>query len=77
MINDACVMAKKPFCHAGIIRFRGQLMTWPSYKKPKRLQPLDNIIVKGFEMRNVQVKSSDKLSDHKMLSCELKFKGEL
>ena len=28
LINDACVMAKKPFCHAGIIRFRGQLMTW-------------------------------------------------
>ena len=27
LINDACVMAKKPFCHAGIIRFRGQLMT--------------------------------------------------
>lgn len=28
LINDACVMAKKPFCHAGIIRFKGQLMTW-------------------------------------------------
>ena len=28
LINDACVMAGKPFCHAGIIRFRGQLMTW-------------------------------------------------
>ena len=28
LINDACVMEKKPFCHAGIIRFRGQLMTW-------------------------------------------------
>ena len=28
LINDACVMAKKPFCHAGIIRFRGQLMTY-------------------------------------------------
>ncbi|MEE3420470.1 MAG: HesA/MoeB/ThiF family protein [Lachnospiraceae bacterium] len=27
LINDACVMAKIPFCHAGIIRFRGQLMT--------------------------------------------------
>lgn len=27
LINDACVMAKKPFCHAGIIRFQGQLMT--------------------------------------------------
>lgn len=28
LINDACVMAKKPFVHAGIIRFKGQLMTW-------------------------------------------------
>ena len=28
LINDACVMAKKPFCHAGIIRFKGQLMTY-------------------------------------------------
>lgn len=28
LINDACVMAKKPFCHAGIIRFNGQLMTY-------------------------------------------------
>ena len=27
LINDACVMAKKPFSHAGIIRFQGQLMT--------------------------------------------------
>ncbi len=28
LINDACVMAKKPFSHAGIIRFKGQLMTY-------------------------------------------------
>lgn len=27
LINDACVMAKKPFSHAGIIGFQGQLMT--------------------------------------------------
>lgn len=27
LINDACVMLKKPFSHAGIIRFKGQLMT--------------------------------------------------
>ncbi len=27
LINDACVMAKKPYSHAGIIRFKGQLMT--------------------------------------------------
>ncbi|MBR6045651.1 MAG: molybdopterin-synthase adenylyltransferase MoeB [Ruminococcus sp.] len=28
LINDACVMAGKPFSHAGIIRFQGQLMTY-------------------------------------------------
>lgn len=28
LINDACVMAKKPFSHAGIIGFKGQLMTY-------------------------------------------------
>ena len=27
LINDACVMAKKPFSHGGILRFQGQLMT--------------------------------------------------
>jgi thiazole biosynthesis adenylyltransferase ThiF len=27
LINDACVMQKKPFTHAGIIRFKGQIMT--------------------------------------------------
>ena len=28
LINDACVLAKKPFSHAGIIRFKGQLTTY-------------------------------------------------
>lgn len=28
LINDACVLEKKAFCHAGIIRFQGQLMTY-------------------------------------------------
>lgn len=28
LINDACVRAKKPFVHAGIIRMEGQLMTY-------------------------------------------------
>ena len=28
LINDACVIHKKPFCHAGILRFEGQVMTW-------------------------------------------------
>lgn len=28
LINDACVLEGKPFSHAGIIRFKGQLMTY-------------------------------------------------
>ena len=28
LINDACVLAGKPFCHAGILRFQGQVMTY-------------------------------------------------
>jgi molybdopterin/thiamine biosynthesis adenylyltransferase len=28
LINDACVLLKKPFSHAGIIRFQGQSMTY-------------------------------------------------
>lgn len=28
LINDACVMLKKPFSHGGIIRFQGQLLTY-------------------------------------------------
>lgn len=28
LINDACVLAKKPYSHAGIVRFAGQIMTY-------------------------------------------------
>lgn len=34
LINDACVLAGKPFSHAGIIRFRGQLMTYVPGRGP-------------------------------------------
>ncbi len=34
LINDACVKAKKPFVHAGISQFRGQLMTYAPDKGP-------------------------------------------
>lgn len=32
LINDACVKEEKPFCHAGIVGFQGQLMTYVSNK---------------------------------------------
>ncbi len=28
LINDACVLAKKPFAHAGVLRFEGQAFTY-------------------------------------------------
>lgn len=28
LINDTCVLLEKPFCHAGILRFQGQVMTY-------------------------------------------------
>ena len=34
LINDACVMANKPFSHAGIIRFKGQLTTVIPHEGP-------------------------------------------
>lgn len=34
LINDSCVMSGKPFTHAGILRFEGQLMTYIPQKSP-------------------------------------------
>jgi molybdopterin/thiamine biosynthesis adenylyltransferase len=34
LINDACVLLEKPFSHAGIIRFGGQLLTYVPGKGP-------------------------------------------
>ena len=34
LINDACVLLKKPFSHAGIIRFQGQTMTYVPNQSP-------------------------------------------
>lgn len=48
LINDACVLQKKPFSHAGILRFGGQLMTYvpgegPCYRCVFREPPPDAI----------------------------------
>ena len=34
LINDACVLSKKPYCHAGVVRFGGQAMTYVPGKGP-------------------------------------------
>lgn len=50
LINDACVLAKKPFSHAGIIRFKGQLTTYipgkgtPCYRCVFQTPPPDGVV---------------------------------
>lgn len=34
LINDACVLSKKPYSHAGVVRFEGQIMTYVPDKGP-------------------------------------------
>lgn len=34
LVNDACVLAKVPFCHAGVLAFEGQVMTWIPGENP-------------------------------------------
>ena len=34
LINDACVLSNKPYSHAGIVRFEGQIMTYVPGKGP-------------------------------------------
>lgn len=49
LINDACVLANKPFVHAGILRFKGQIMTYVPNNGPcyrcvfKDMPPVDAI----------------------------------
>lgn len=34
LINDACVLSEKPYSHAGVVRFEGQIMTYVPRKGP-------------------------------------------
>lgn len=34
LVNDACVLAKKPFTHGGVLRFHGELMTYVPGRGP-------------------------------------------
>ncbi len=34
LINDACVMEGKPFCHGGVVQFHGQVMTYVPEQGP-------------------------------------------
>ncbi|MCH5163824.1 MAG: HesA/MoeB/ThiF family protein [Clostridiales bacterium] len=34
LINDGCVLSKKPYCHAGVVRFGGQVMTYVPEQGP-------------------------------------------
>lgn len=55
LINDACVLAKKPFIHAGINRFQGQLMTYvpgegPCYRCVFKNPPADGVVPTSKEV---------------------------
>ena len=47
LINDACVLARKPFCHAGVVRFSGQVMTYAPGRGPCLRCMLGNVPQKG------------------------------
>lgn len=52
LINDACVLAGKPFVHGGVIRFKGQLMTYvpgegPCYRCIFKNQPPEGAVPTG------------------------------
>lgn len=53
LINDACVLCRKPFVHAGIMGFSGQVMTYipdnetPCYRCIFRNPPSDGSVPKG------------------------------
>ena len=40
LINDACVLSKKPYSHAGVVRFEGQAVTYVPDKKAPCLRCL-------------------------------------
>lgn len=39
LINDACVLSKKPYSHAGAVRFEGQAMTYVPNENPSEKVP--------------------------------------
>lgn len=49
LINDACVLSQKPFCHGSVIRFFGQVMTYvpgqgPCYRCVFKSPPPQNAV---------------------------------
>lgn len=55
LINDACVRMKKPFSHAGILRFQGQVMTYvpgegPCYRCIFRNPPQEGTVPNGKQV---------------------------
>ncbi len=61
-----------PFVKAGWkLAHRGEVKTAYTRKGGKATQPLDNIAVKGFDIRDVRVQSDHTLSDHALLRATL------
>lgn len=43
LINDACVLTERPYVHAGIVRFGGQVLTYVPHKGPCLRCLLENV----------------------------------
>ena len=74
--NTSTIEEFKPFIDAGFIMInggdRGTLNTHPASNPTS---PIDNIILKGFEVINVSVIGDAKLSDHLLIKGTLKYKN--
>ena len=55
LINDACVIAKKPFVHGGVVGYNGQMMTYV----PEEACPCYRCIFENVPKKNTVPHSSD------------------
>lgn len=55
LINDLCVIEKKPFCHGGVIRFQGQALTYVPGQGPCYRCIFEDVPEKGTAMEPSKV----------------------
>lgn len=55
LINDTCVTLGKPFCHAGVLRFEGQVLTYVPGRGPCYRCIFEDIPEKGTVLESVDV----------------------
>ncbi len=55
LINDTCVKLRKPFCHGGVIRFNGQVMTYVPGQGPCYRCIFEDVPAEGDVPNNADV----------------------